>query len=128
MARPRINEWPEWPNARDWIGIATFCLTVMILWMIKGDPELRSNEFFKNVALLIIGTGFINGAVSWAYSVTKTGSEIAESQARVVEKSTPAAPPADEPQKVIIDQPAGQPVPVDPQPSEEHDGSWMQQK
>lgn len=94
----KLNEWPEWPNARDWIGLGTFVLTVMLFWMIKEDQSLRQDEFFKTLATLVIGTGFINGVVSWAYSATKTGSELADKNAKIVQQNaapTPPAPPAD---------------------------------
>lgn len=66
-----------WPDARGWIGVGTFVLTVLILILFWQDRELRGNEFFKNLAILIVGTGWVNGAVSWAYSATKTGGELA---------------------------------------------------
>lgn len=98
MTKRRINEWPHWPDARSWIGIGVFSLTVMILWMVKEDPTLRANEFFKNISILIVGTGFINGVVSWAYSATKGGGEAAESNARIAE----AAKAPDAPQSVVV--------------------------
>lgn len=83
-----MTRWPNWPNERGWIGIGTFALTIMILWMIKEDPTLRDDEFFKTIATLVIGTGFISGPVAWAYSATKGGSEAAESNARIAESAT----------------------------------------
>jgi hypothetical protein len=65
------------PDSRDWIGIGTFSLTVFILALIWKVPDLRNSEFFKSIAVLIIGTGWVNGAVAWAYSATKTGGELA---------------------------------------------------
>ncbi len=72
----------RWPDPRDWIGIGTFSLTVFILVLIWRVPELRDNEFFKNIAILIIGTGWVNGAVAWAYSATKSGGELANQAAK----------------------------------------------
>lgn len=108
MRRP-INQWPEWPNARDWIGIGTFALTIMILWMVKADPSLRRDEFFKTIATLIIGTGFINGVVSWAYGATKGGGELADKNAEIVKQAVEA--PA-EPVKAEIVNDAASPVPT----------------
>ena len=68
----------RWPDSRDWIGIGTFSLTVFILVLIWQVPELRASEFFKSIAVLIIGTGWVNGAVAWAYSATKSGGELAD--------------------------------------------------
>lgn len=90
IAHPPEKLW-HWPDARGWIGIALVSLTVMLLWMIKEDPELRKDEFFKTIAVLIIGTGFINGVVSWAYAATKQGGELAD-------KAAEAAIPRAEPQ------------------------------
>jgi hypothetical protein len=74
----------HWPDARGWIGIGAFSLTVMVLWMLAVFPDLRQDEFFKTITTLIIGTGFINGVVSWAYSATKGGGELAEHNATLV--------------------------------------------
>src|SRR5690349_22081 len=90
--RRHINQWPLWPSARDWIGIGTFALTVMILWMVKEDPRLREDEFFKTIATLIIGTGFINGCVSWAYSATQGGQVLAEHNAQIVKDAAGVSP------------------------------------
>lgn len=76
----------KWPDARGWIGIGIYSLTVMVLWMLAAFPELRRDEFFKTIATLIIGTGFVNGVVSWAYSATKAGGELAETNAAIVQQ------------------------------------------
>lgn len=87
----------ETPDARGWIGLGVFLLTVMVLWMLAVFPELRQDEFFKTIATLIIGTGFVNGVVSWAYSATKGGGELAEKNAAIVGEQAkfPAGTPAD---------------------------------
>jgi hypothetical protein len=93
------------PDARGWIGIGVFVLTVMVLWMLAIFPELRHDEFFKTIATLIIGTGFVNGVVSWAYSATKSGGELADKQADIIKEraatdaaavaATPTGTPSD---------------------------------
>lgn len=103
----KLNEWPDWPSERAWIGIGIFALTVMLLWMVKEDPSLRNDEFFKAIATLVIGTGFVNGVVSWAYSATQGGTELAHRNATLVEKQ------ADLPKRVVVDQPDDEPVPVE---------------
>lgn len=85
----------RWPDARGWIGVGVFVLTVMVLWMLAAFPELRQDEFFKTIATLIVGTGFINGVVSWAYSATKSGGELADNNAEIVRKQAEASPPID---------------------------------
>lgn len=72
------------PDARGWIGIGGFALTVMVLWMLAAFPELRHDEFFKTIATAIIVTGFINGPLSWAYGATKSGGELADRNAEIV--------------------------------------------
>lgn len=80
----------RWPDARGWIGLGVFVLTVMVLWMLAAFPDLRGDEFFKTIATLIIGTGFVNGVVSWAYSATKGGGELADRNADIVKKQVEA--------------------------------------
>lgn len=77
---------PGWPDSRGWISIASFALTVQVLWMMVLFPELRRDEFFKNIAVLIIGTGWINGALAWAFSATKGGGDLAASNADLLKQ------------------------------------------
>lgn len=98
------------PNARDWIGIGTFAMSVMVLWMMK-DPSLREDEFFQTIATAIVLTGFLGGPVSWAYAATKGGGEAAESSQRIAEKVADVA--AKGPTKVIVDNPEEDPVHVE---------------
>lgn len=90
-------KWPGWPDSRGWIAIASFALTVQVLWMMVLFPELRKDEFFKNIAVLIVGTGWINGALSWAFSATKSGGELAERNATILEQQAkqPTGRPGD---------------------------------
>lgn len=74
-------------DARGWIGVSVFALTVMVLWMVAAFPELRHDEFFKVLATAIVLTGFIQGVVGWAYTATKQGGELAERAATIVEQS-----------------------------------------
>lgn len=94
---------PGWPDARGWIGIGVFCMSVMLLWMMK-DPALREDEFFQTIATLVIGTGFVGGLVSWAYAATKGGGEQAESTARIAERAAGVLPPASESVGAAADQ------------------------
>lgn len=76
----RIN----WPDARGWIGIGVFLLTVMVFVMTAAIPALRDNEYFKTLGTLVVGA-FIKDVVSWAYAATKGGGELAERNATIVE-------------------------------------------
>lgn len=76
MTFPRID-------ARGWIGIGVFGLTVMVFVMTAAIPALRDNEYFKTLGTLIVGA-FIKDVVAWAYSATKGGSELADQNAAIV--------------------------------------------
>lgn len=84
------------PDARGWIGIGVFLLTVMVFVMTATVPALRENEYFKTLGTLVVGA-FIKDVVSWAYAATKGGGELAERNASMVERqaATPAGTPAD---------------------------------
>lgn len=84
---------PGWPDARGWVGIGIFTLTVMVLWMLVAFPELRHDEYFKTISTAIVLTGFVNGVVSWAYSATKTGGDLAGVNADIVKRQANASPP-----------------------------------
>lgn len=75
----------RWPDARGWIGIGVFALTVMVFVMTAAVPELRDNEYFKTLGTLVVGA-FIKDVVSWAYAATKGGGELADRNAAIVEE------------------------------------------
>jgi hypothetical protein len=92
--RPPMNFWqwlhdlgPGWPDGRGWVGVATTSLTVMVLWMMAERKDLREDEFFQVIATAIILTGMVQGVIGWAYSATKTGGELADSNARIAEQA-----------------------------------------
>ena len=74
------------PDARGWIGIGVFLLTVMVFVMTAAVPALRENEYFKTLGTLVVGA-FIKDVVSWAYAATKGGGELAERNAAIVEQT-----------------------------------------
>lgn len=79
----------RWPDARGFIGLGIFGLTVMVFAMTAAVPELRNNEYFKTLGTLVVGA-FIKDVVGWAYSATKAGGELAERNASLVEKQASA--------------------------------------
>lgn len=85
-------------DARGWIGIGVFLLTVMVFVMTAAIPALRDNEYFKTLGTLVVGA-FIKDVVSWAYAATKGGGELAEQNATIVRKQAEAAPPISEESK-----------------------------
>ena len=91
---------PWWaPDARGWIGIGVFALSVMLLAMMYNSSSFRNDEFIQTIATLVIGTAFVDGVVAWAYAATKGGGELAERNAGILEKQADASPPISEDQK-----------------------------
>lgn len=85
---------PWWaPDARGWIGIGVFALSVMLLAMMYNSAAFRNDEFVQTIATLVIGTAFVGGVVAWAYAATKGGGELAERNAGILEKQADAFPP-----------------------------------
>lgn len=75
-------------DGRGWIGLASFGLTAFIISLLAGDPDLRKDDFFQSIAILLIGTSWVNGVVSWAYAATQNGGDLATRNADVVQKIT----------------------------------------
>jgi hypothetical protein len=73
-----LDRLPGWPNGRGLVGLATFSLTIMVLWMVKDDKSLREDEFFKVIATAIVLTGFINGVVAFFYSQNQLNAEASQ--------------------------------------------------
>lgn len=75
------------PDARGWIGIGAFLLAIIVLLLLAFVPDLRKDTGFMTLATLVVGTGFIGGPVSWAYTASKTGGELAARNADIVEQN-----------------------------------------
>ena len=85
----RENDCPWYiPDARGWIGLGIFGLTVLLI-MLMRDRQLREDEFFQTIATVIISNGLM-GVVSWAYAATKGGGELADKNAAIVAESATA--------------------------------------
>lgn len=86
-------------DARGWISLGCYLLVIILLGMMWADKDLLRDDFFKVITTAIILTGWNGGPVGWAFQATKTGTEAAESSARIAENSAgvPAQPPADPP-------------------------------
>lgn len=82
---------PWWaPDARGWIGIGVWSMSIMLLWMMKSDAAFRENEFVQTIATLVIGTAFVGGVVAWAFAATKGGGELADKNAEIVRQQAQA--------------------------------------
>ncbi len=91
------HDRPWWaPDARGWIGIGVFALSVMLLTMMYNSSAFRNDEFIQTIATLVIGTAFVGGVVAWAYAATKGGGELADRNASIIEKQAIASPPISE--------------------------------
>lgn len=84
---------PGWPDARGWIGIGSYSLVAGLLLMIWVDRTLLRDDFFKVIATAIILTGWNGGPLSWAYAATKSGGELADRNATLVEEQARSSPP-----------------------------------
>lgn len=109
-----MKDWLKM-DSRGWIGFGSFILVIIVLLMIWVDKGLLKDDFFKVIATAIVLTAWINGPVGWAYQATKTGTEAAESSARIAENAagippTPT-PPAGPSEVVVVNEPDA-PVPT----------------
>jgi len=78
-------------DARGWVGLACFVLTLLVLLMMWADRTLLRDDFFKTIATAIILTGWNNGPVGWVFQATKGGSDLADRNASIVEQQATAA-------------------------------------
>ena len=84
-----MPEW-KWPDARGWIGLGVFAISIMLIWMMHNSRELREDEFFQTIATVIISNGLM-AVVAWAYAATKGGGELADKNAAIVHESATAS-------------------------------------
>lgn len=86
---PNRDPTPWWvPDARGWIGLGVFAVTVLLLRMMR-EPAMREDEFFQTIATMVISSGFLS-VVAWAYAATKGGGELADKNAAIVAESATA--------------------------------------
>lgn len=80
-------------DARGWTSIASFVLTLVVLAMMVAWPSLRQDEFFKTIATLLVGTGWISGPVAWSFATTKNSGDLASKNADLIIEQAKASPP-----------------------------------
>lgn len=83
----------RWPDARGWIGVGCYSLTILVFVLIAADKKLLESDAFLILATAVVITGWNGGPVGWAYQATKGGGEQAESTARIAERAAGVAPP-----------------------------------
>lgn len=112
---------PFWyPDARGWLSIAMFLLTLAILIAITFKPELAENEFFKVLASAIVVTGLLNNVTGFYFTASKANADmrdqvnkaltVADQAQTVAATVLPTPEPEATPVKIV--QPADEPVPV----------------
>ena len=99
-----MPKW-NWPDARGYVAIASFCLAVMVIWIMKEDRTIREDEFFQTIATILIANGWM-AVVNWGFAATKGGGELADKNAELVKHQLHNG------KEVVIDQPADKPIPV----------------
>lgn len=99
---------PEWPDARGWIGVGSWLLTVGIFILIVSDKSLLNSDAFLILATAVVITGWVNGPVTWAYGSTKGGGELADKNQEIVNRV--ANPNATLPQEVKVTNTPSNPV------------------
>jgi hypothetical protein len=77
-------------DARGWIGLGCWTLTVLILGMILFERSLLDSDAFLILATAIVITGWVQGPVSWAYAATKQGGELAEQNSVMLQQQQPS--------------------------------------
>lgn len=63
------------PDARSMIVAGLFALVFFIFGLIAWVPSLKDNELFKTLATLIVGTGFVSGAITFYFGSSKSSSD-----------------------------------------------------
>lgn len=84
----------QWPDARGWIGLGSFALTVAVLAMVLFDRTLLRDDFFKVIATAIILNGWNSGPLAWAYAATQAGGDLAKRNQDIVERQASKPVPA----------------------------------
>lgn len=114
-----IPKW-KWPDARGWIGIGSFLLAIMVIWIMKEDRSIREDEFFQTIATILIANGWIS-VVAWGYAATKGGGDLADKNAEIAHTVAVANAGGNgngKPQEVVVTNKPDDPVPTDPKPDE----------
>lgn len=109
------NEKPYWwPDARGWISIAMFVLTLTILLMLKFDMSLAKDEFFKVLASAIVVTGLLNNVTGYYFTSSKSSGELRDQVGKALDVAKEATTQSETPQPVEVVNTPADPVPTEP--------------
>lgn len=103
-----------WPDARGWLSIAMFMLTIGILLMLKYDATLAKDEFFKVLASAIVVTGLLNNVTGYYFTSSKTNSDLRDQVGKALDVAKEATAVSETPQPVEVVNTPADPVPTEP--------------
>jgi ABC-type siderophore export system fused ATPase/permease subunit len=90
-------ERPWWadhiPDIRAWSTAAMFGLVFYVLWLIASYPELKTNELFKTVATLLIGSGAFGLVCAFLWGGSKASVAAADTVNAMATSNAAAAAP-----------------------------------
>lgn len=95
---------PGWPDIRGWATIAMFAMVFYILHLLATHPELASNELFKTVVTLLIGSGAFGLVCAFLWGGSKASVAAADTVNTMAKASAIPAQPA--PGSVTVTPPA----------------------
>lgn len=93
MKSPIVITFVKPQDARGWIGLGCYTFVWAVLGMIALDKSLLDNNAFLVLASALVLTGWNQGPVGWAYQATKSGGELADRNADLVQKQAENSPP-----------------------------------
>lgn len=76
-------------DIRGVVAIGVLLLVAMIFGLLAWIPELRGDGTFKDLAILVVGSGGFGIVLGWLFGGSKTGSQAVEK----LEAPAPASPP-----------------------------------
>lgn len=82
------------PDVRGWAAIGMFALVFYVVSLAAFVPSLASNELFKTIAVLILGTGGFGLLCAFLWGGSKASVHAAEAVSDIARKQAGAEPHA----------------------------------
>lgn len=111
------DERPWWadhiPDIRGMATAAMFGIVFYMLWLIASYPQLGTNELFKTVATLLIGSGAFGLVCAFLWGGSKASVAAADTvNAMATSAASPqVTAPSSGPQTINVTTPPADPVP-----------------